>query len=104
MQTAEESQNYIRRTSGNKSQVTVIAYVSATGQAIPPFVIFDAKMLELREKSLAQWYGTGLVDTHLFLRKNGSHADHLLVLPHNAVPGRPLLMIWMDMVSIINQN
>jgi len=31
------------RTSGNKAQVTVIACVNATGQAIPPFVIFDAK-------------------------------------------------------------
>ena len=30
------------RTSGNKNQITVIACVSATGQAIPPFVIFDA--------------------------------------------------------------
>ena len=33
------------RTSGNKSQVTVIGCVSACGQAIPPFVIFDAKSL-----------------------------------------------------------
>ena len=32
------------RTSGNKSQVTVIACVSATGHALPPFVIFDAKV------------------------------------------------------------
>jgi len=33
------------RTSGNKNQVTVIACVSASGQCIPPFVIFDAKRL-----------------------------------------------------------
>ena len=35
------------RTSGNKSQVTVIACMSASGQCIPPFVIFDAKKLNL---------------------------------------------------------
>jgi len=33
------------RTSGNKTQVTVIACVSATDHAIPPFVIFSAKGL-----------------------------------------------------------
>ena len=33
------------RTSGNKSQITVIACVSAVGQVIPPFVIFDSKSL-----------------------------------------------------------
>lgn len=33
------------RTSGNKSQITVIACVSAAGHALPPFVIFDAKRL-----------------------------------------------------------
>jgi len=33
------------QTSGNKSQVTVIACVSASGQCLPPFVIFDAKRL-----------------------------------------------------------
>ena len=33
------------RTSGDKTQITVIGYVSATGQAIPPSVIFDAKNL-----------------------------------------------------------
>ena len=32
-------------TSGNNSQITVISCVSAAGQAIPPFVIFDAKSL-----------------------------------------------------------
>ncbi len=33
------------RTSGNKSQVTVIGCISASGQAIPPFIIFDVKSL-----------------------------------------------------------
>ena len=30
------------KTSGNNNQVTVIGYVSAAGQAIPPFVIFNS--------------------------------------------------------------
>ena len=29
----------------NKSQITVIACVSAAGQALPPYVIFDTKGL-----------------------------------------------------------
>lgn len=33
--------------SGNKSQVTVVDCVSATGHAMPPFVIFDAKGLNM---------------------------------------------------------
>ena len=35
------------RTTGNKAQVTVIACVSASGHTIPPFVIFDAKTLNI---------------------------------------------------------
>lgn len=39
---AKRGQRKVRyRTSGNKSQITVIGCVSASGQAIPPFVIFD---------------------------------------------------------------
>ena len=33
------------RTSGNKSQITFIACVGASGHALPPFVIFDTKGL-----------------------------------------------------------
>ena len=36
------------RCSGQKSQITVIGCCSATGQAIQPFVIFDAKQLNLQ--------------------------------------------------------
>ena len=35
------------RTSGNKSQITVIGCVSATGHAITPFVISDSKSLNM---------------------------------------------------------
>ena len=33
------------RVTGNKAQITVVACVSASGQAIPPYVIFDTKQL-----------------------------------------------------------
>ena len=35
------------RTSGNKNQVTLIPCVTASGQRILPFVIFDAKRLNM---------------------------------------------------------
>ncbi len=35
------------RTSGQKSQVTVIGCGSATGQVIPPFIIFSGKQINL---------------------------------------------------------
>ena len=35
------------QTSGNRSQITVIGCVSATGQAIPLFVIFNTKRLNM---------------------------------------------------------
>ena len=35
------------QTSGNKSHITVLGCGNATGQAQPPFVIFDAKQLNL---------------------------------------------------------
>ena len=43
---AQKGQKKIRyASSGNKSQITVVGCGSATGQVIPPFVIFDAKQL-----------------------------------------------------------
>jgi len=33
--------------SGNKSQVSVVACIKATGQCMPPFIIFDAKNLNI---------------------------------------------------------
>ena len=48
---AYKGQKKVRtRTSGNKPQVTAIACVSATGQVIPPFVIFVAKQLSFQQK------------------------------------------------------
>lgn len=60
------------RTSGNRSQITVIACVSAAGQAIPPFVIFDAKGLNhewTKGEVVGTRYGlsdSGWVDSELF--------------------------------------
>jgi len=81
------------RTSGNKAKVTVIACVSATGQAITPFVIFDAKMLNhdwTKGEVPGTRYGLsakGLVDTYLFKKWLKNH------LLEHAVPGLPLLLI-----------
>ena len=45
---AKRGQKKVRyRTSGNKSQITIIVCVSASGQCIPPFVIFDTKRLNM---------------------------------------------------------
>ena len=81
------------RTSGNKSQVTVIACVSATGHAIPPFVIFDAKGLNYDwtkgqvPETRYGLSGTGWVDTELF---KGWLNQHFLKY---AVGSRPLLLV-----------
>ena len=33
---------------GNKSQITVVGCVNATGQPLPPFAVFDAKNLNIQ--------------------------------------------------------
>ena len=80
------------RTSGNKSQITVIACVSTVGQVIPPFVIFDAKGLN-QQWTVGEVFGTryglgstGWVDTNLFKRWL---TDHLLI---HTVGGSPILL------------
>ena len=81
------------RTSGNKSQITVIGCVSASGHAIPPFVIFDAKSLNkewTKGEVPGSTYGMsskGWVDTELF---QGWLTDHFLQF---AVGARPLLLL-----------
>jgi hypothetical protein len=81
------------RTAGNKSQITVIGCVSATGHAVPPFVIWDAKSMN-KEWSVGEVPGTtyglsskGWVDSELF---RGWMVDHFIPL---AVAGRPLLLM-----------
>ena len=81
------------RTSGNKKQTTVVACVNAIGQAIPPFVIYDAKTLNpmwMKEGVPGTAYARspkGWIDTELF---KTWLEDHFLKY---AVPGRPLLLI-----------
>ena len=81
------------RTSGNKSQITVVGCVSASGHAIPPFVIFDAKSLN-KEWTKGEVPGTtygmsskGWVDTELF---QGWLTDHFIQF---AVGALPLLLL-----------
>ena len=60
------------RISSNKIQLTVIACVGASGQCIPPFVIFDDKMLNIKWRygevvgTLYMLSSNGLVDSELF--------------------------------------
>ena len=81
------------QTSGNKSQITVLACVSAAGVTIPPMVIFDRAILrqDLTEKEVP--------DTIYGLTNNGwSNAEkfdiwfnnHFL---HFAPAARPLLLL-----------
>ena len=78
------------RTSGNKNQITVIACVSASGQCIPPFVIFDAKRLNndwRKDEVPGCSYGLsdkGWVDSGLF------KGEHFI---EHAVSARPLLLL-----------
>ena len=32
-----------KKSTGNKSQITIVGCINATGQALPPFIVFDAK-------------------------------------------------------------
>ena len=91
---ATKGQRKVRyRSSGNKSQVTVVGCVSATGQAIPPFVIFSGKSLNV-EWTKGEVPGTtyglsdnGWMDMDLFKMW---FLDHFL---KHAVSTRPLLLL-----------
>ena len=55
--------------SGGKNQTTIVACGSATGQPIPPFVIFDAKQLNplwTRDEVGGTRYGLSKIDRELF--------------------------------------
>ena len=91
---AKRGQKKVRyRTSGNRSQLTVIACVNASGQCIPPFVIFDAKRLNMEWRKgevVGTAYGlssNGWVDSELF---RGWLSEHFLT---HAVGARPLLLL-----------
>ena len=70
---APKGQKKIRyRTSGQKSQITVIGCGSATGQVLPPFIIFAVKQLNIlwtNEEVSGSRYAVsdkGWVDQELF--------------------------------------
>ena len=79
--------------SGNKSQITVLGCANATGQAMPPFIIFDAKQLNIlwtKGEVPGTRHGlskNGWTDQELF---KGWLKDHFLI---HAVLGRPLLLL-----------
>ena len=81
------------RTSGKKNQITVIGCANATGQALPPFVIFDAQQLNslwTRGEIPGTRYGlskSGWTDQELF---HGWLKEHFLT---HSVSGRPLLLL-----------
>ena len=81
------------RTSGSKKQITVVGCINAAGQALPPFVIFDAKCLN-HEWTDGEVPGTtyglssnGWIDSEFF---HGWLTDHFLKY---AVGARPLLLL-----------
>ena len=81
------------RQAGKKGQVTIVACVNATGQALPPMVIFDVKNLNYawtKNEVPGTRYGlsdNGWINTDLF---EGWLAEHFI---RHAVPGRPLLLL-----------
>ena len=77
----------------NKSQITVIGCINATGQALPPFIVFDAKNLNL------QWT-TGEVPGTTYGLSESGWMDNILFkewfIKHflsHAGSGRPLLLL-----------
>ena len=81
------------RCSGDKTQITVLGCCSATGQAMPPFVVFAAKQLNhmwTNGEVPGTRYGlsdSGWTDRGLF---HGWLEEHFLT---HAVSGRPLLLL-----------
>ena len=91
---APKGQRKVRyRCSGSKSQITVLGCCNGTGQAVPPFIIFDAKQLNhlwTHGEVPGTRYGlsdSGWTDRGLF---HGWLKEHFLL---HAVSGRPLLLL-----------
>ena len=74
------------RTSVNKAQTVVVACVNAIGQAIPPYVIYNAKTLN------PEWMKDGPPSTKY--ARSGSTVIYLSIgLTTHAVSSRPLILI-----------
>ena len=80
-------------TSGDKSQLTVLACASASGYAMPPLIIFDRKRLKpdhTQGELLGTAYGfskKGWIDSEIF---DEWFEDHFLT---HVPPVRPLLLL-----------
>ena len=91
---ARKGQKKVRYCStANKSQITVVGCINATGQALPPFVVFDAKNLNI------QWT-TGEVPGTTYGLSESGWMDNILFkdwfIKHflsHAGSGRPLLLL-----------
>ena len=103
---AMKGQRKVRyRCSGSKGQITVLGCCNGTGQAIPPFVIFNAKQLNplwTRGEVPGTQYGLsekGWTDMELF---KGWLKDHFLDMQY---PGGLCFCWWMAIVhtSILNR-
>ena len=83
------------RTSGNKTQITVLAYANAAGNVIPPMIIFDFEGKRLNPEwtkgevpnTLYGMSDKGWTDMELFI-----HWMKDLFLP-NIPPTRPVLLL-----------
>ena len=81
------------RTSGRKGQITVVGCANASGQAIPPMIIFDAAKLNpswTKDEVPGTKYGlssNGWINSDLF---EGWFVEHFL---ENAVSARPLFLL-----------
>ena len=91
---AQKGQSKVRvRTTGDKSQITIVGCASASGQALPPYVIFDTATLNpawTEGQVPGTTYGLskkGWIDTELFYHWLKKH------FLNYAVPARPLLLL-----------
>ena len=102
---AKRGQKNIRcRMSGQKVQITVIGYGRATGNVLPPFIIYAAKKLNhlwTRYEISAFRYGIsnkGWVDQRLFY---SWLKDYFLA---NAMSHRPMLLCSMAIAHILSHS
>ena len=83
------------RTSGSKGQITVVGCANASGQVIPPMIIYDATILNpawTKDKVPGTKYGlssNGWINTDLF---EAWFVEHFL---ENAVSAHPLFLCLM---------
>jgi len=114
---ARKGQRKVRYcTSGNKSQIMLVACINAIGQTMPPFIIFDAKNLNMewtRGEVPGTTYGlrdSGWIDTELFkqwffqhfLCHAGSSRPILLLLDgHSSHFNLDVVLPWQEKMMLL---